>query len=695
MGAQQGTSVEVDYYGLNMEEPTGLYFSHPKISAELLPLDEKEKDKKKPRRFKVTVPPDVSVGDYDVRVICKRGISNARVFCVSDYEETQEKEPNDTRAQATRINMNSTANGCIRKGEDVDWFVFAAKAGQRVLIECRAMRIDSTLDGVMWLSDSSGKELAMSQDEEIRDEKRDPFIDFNVPADGDYSIKISDFIYDGGDNFFYRLSVTASVPYIDFILPNGAPPGSTTPITFYGRNLPGGEKTDLVIDGHPIQKVVRPITVPGGEAAMDLHSSDAVRPYTVSLDGMDVRLKGDAGSSNAKLLLFDPLPQISEQESHNSQKQAQRLSVPCAVNGQFMKGDSDYYVFAAKKNDKFHINVIASRINSPADPEMEILNAASGSGTAGKTLASPKDTPNFPDPLVNEANTRFLTETRDIYYLFTAPEDGDFTLRIEHLFREAHGGPHFTYRLQIEGEQRPDFRVITVPNHYRASQTHTLYQGGRERIDILCWRLRGFNEPVTIEARNLPPGVTAEPIIIAPGVFFASIVLTAAPDAPPFTGEVEFFGKAKVLGQDVVRKARSGEIVSLNVYEVVNRITRSTLLAVREKAAVFLTAAPATITVNKGDPINIKVTAVRREDMNSKAIQVHGMYYVGPPGMIFPTAKIEPGANETTLVLKTDKVNEGTYSLLINSDAQIQNGDSNGDYFFYPSNTITVTIQKK
>ncbi len=82
--------------------------------------------------------------------------------------------------------------------EDIDWYVFPAKDGQRVLIECRAWRIDSRLDGTMTLYNSAGKELATSQDENIRDQKRDPFIDFDVPADGDYYLRFTDFMYNGG-----------------------------------------------------------------------------------------------------------------------------------------------------------------------------------------------------------------------------------------------------------------------------------------------------------------------------------------------------------------------------------------------------------------------------------------------------------------------------------------------------------------
>ncbi len=188
------------------------------------------------------------VGDYDVRCIGKLGISNPRAFSVCDCVEVNETEPNDAREKANRVPLNCVVNGRINPTEDIDWFVFPAKKGQRVLIECRATRIDSRLDGMLTLFNGDGKELVTSQDENIRDQKRDPFIDFDVSADGDYFVKFTDFMYNGGADNFYRLSI-GTRPYVDFITPTGAKPGTTAEITFYGRNLPPGVTAEPIIIG--------------------------------------------------------------------------------------------------------------------------------------------------------------------------------------------------------------------------------------------------------------------------------------------------------------------------------------------------------------------------------------------------------------------------------------------------------------
>ncbi len=678
LGAKTGSSVEVEIGGNNLDDTTKLYFSHAGITAQLV-TDGKDK---KPR-FKISVAANVPVGDYDVRSIGKFGISNPRTFVVSDYAEALEKEPNNVLTNATPVAMNTTVNGRISPAEDVDWFVFPARKGQRVLIECRAWRVDSRLDGFMWLFDATGKQLIASQDEDIRDQKRDPFIDFDVPADGDYFVKLTDFTYNGSDEHFYRLSIS-TLPYIDFIQPTGAKPGTTTPVTIYGRNLPGGEKTELKVKGRPLEKIVRQISVPGdAETITSLRVNDLVRPAASQLDGMEVRVKTDAGSSNQKILVFSSVPEILESEPNNTTNQAQRLAVPCAVSGQFNPaGDVDTFVFAAKKNEKFSIEVFSERIDSPADPDMEILRAD------GSVLANPQDYGE------NIGQIRFTSNSRDIAHTFTAPSDGDFTLRLEHLYRQRQGGPQYFYRMEIQRDPQPDFRLICQPTHEIHVDSHVLYQGGRERLDILVWRQQGHDEPITVEARNLPPGVTADPIVIGKGVKWGTLVVTAAPGAPIGEGEIQIVGTSEANGQKLTRKARGGVIVWDTVNTpAISRMTRSIVLAVREKAAFQITASPAEITVAKGETINLTLVARRRDDMPN-AIQLNGAGIQLPPGMEIPVKTIAKGESEQKLTIATDKMREGTYSFLVNGDGQVPVEGKN-TRCIYPSNVIKVTVMPK
>ena len=679
-GARQGTSVEVEIGGANLDEAKKLYFSNPGITAELI-----SDPAKPPARFKVTVGANVPVGDYDIRAIGKLGISNPRAFTVGDVAEVNEVEPNDSRDKANRVPLNCVINGRVNPVEDIDWYVFPAKKGQRVLIECRAWRLDSRLDGMMTLYNSAGKELVTSQDENIRDQKRDPFIDFDVPEDGDYYVKFSDFMYNGGVDDFYRLSI-GTQPYLDFITPTGAKPGATASITFYGRNLPGGQKTDIKVNGRPLEKVVRDVVVPADpDAVTDMRFGELLRPADSRLDGMEVRVHGDTGTSNARLLVFSDLPQVMEVEPNDAHEKAQRLNVPCCVTGAFDAAkDVDHYVFSAKKGEKFAIEVDSERIGSPADPDMEI------SENDGKIINSVQDTGE------NIGQLRFPTNTRDIVYDFVAPKDADFTLRLEHAYQQVQGGAQYQYRLQIQKDAPPDFRLVCVPTHDIHIDTHAVYQGGRQRLDVLVWRTNGFDQSITVEAHNLPAGVTAEPIVIAPGVKWGSLVVTAAADAPIDEKELEVVGTSARGDEKLVRKARGGVIVWDTVNTpAISRMTHSILLAVREKTPYSVAVAPTEMVIKQGDPIQLNVTAARREDMPS-AIQLNGAGVELPPGLTIPTTTINAGQTETKLtVATTDQLKPGVYSFIVNSEAQVPNGTDKKLRVIYPSNSVKLTVEPK
>jgi hypothetical protein len=702
-GAQRGTDLEVEIQGSSLEGPVSLYFSHPGITAQEKPEDPPKGDKgkdDKPKedkgkrgrrepskavRFKVKVAADVPVGDYDVRFSGKEGISNPRCFSVSDFAEVQETEPNNERKDANRVKLNVTVNGRIGGSEDVDWFVFAAKKGQRVLVECRAWRIDSRLDGFMWLYDGQGKQLAQSQDEDIRDEKRDPFIDVDIPEDGDYAVKLTDFTYNGGGDYFYRLSFT-TLPYIDFILPPSVSPAGPSTVTVYGRNLPGGEPSEFKVKGRPLEKLKKEIQPPSSdEERLALRVNGLVRPWSTIVDGMEIRLPSAAGTSNGRLLRFTSLPVVPQAGGNHDRNKAQRLSLPCSVAGQFSREGPDYYAWTAKKGEKFTIEVFSNRIGSPADPDMEILKAD------GSNLANAQDWGE------NIGQLRFTSNTRDITHVFTAPADGDYMIRIEHLFRQAQGGPQYIYELELNRDAEPDFRLICSPPDEIKVDSHLVYQGGRARMDILVWREHGMDEPITVEARHLPAGVTAVPFVIGKGVKWGTLSVTAAADAPVGDAAFEIVGTAEVKGKKLERKARGGVIVWDTVNTpALSRMTHSLVMAVRPSAPFALDASPSEVKVKKGESFDLKVTLRRGEGMTN-AVQVNGAGYQLPPGLTIPVKSIDPGQSEVKITVATDKMPEGTFSFIVNGDGQVPSPQDKGKNIrcVYPSNPVRITVEPK
>lgn len=677
-GAKQETTVDCTIAGGDLDGASGLYFSHPGITA--TPAG--------PNKFKVTVGKEVPVGQYDVRAITPLGVSNFRAFVVGDYPEVVEKEPNNEPAQAQRVTLPVVVNGRVDNPTDVDHFTFAAKKGQRVLINCWAWRIDSQLDGTLMLFDAKGKELAYSGDYY----GKDPFIDFTIPDDGDYTVRIWDFVYSGGADYFYRLSIS-SLPHIDAVLPAAVRPGEKTTVTLYGRNLPGGRPApgNAKIQGRPLEVVTREIEVPADPVrATSLRAGEAVRPPQSSLDGMDYRLTTPEGSSNPIFIGFTTDPIILEQEPNNDLKSAQRVPVPCEVSGSFSPvGDVDFYAFTAKKNEKIVVEVYGERQSGLVDPIL------TGFDKAGKRLISSDDGGR------NIGQIRFTTNTRDSRWDFNVLNDGEYFVQVRDLYSQQRGEPRFTYRLSIRRLQ-PDFRLIVVPKHDTQPDAMIIGQGGQNWMDVLAFRNDGFDDPIRVEAANLPPGVTCEPIVIGPGKTSAPLVFRAAKDAPLGQGEIHIIGKAKIDEKDVERVARGGGLTWPTVNTPgIARMADSIVLAVREAAPFALTAAPAKTTVSAGEKLPITVKLERAGDW-TESVQLSGFDLPQNATVALVTVAKGAGEGKVELTLPAN-LKPGTYTFTINGAGQAPRDYAkqrdpnkprgNNVRVVYPSNPITITIE--
>ena len=192
-GAKAGSAVDVTLAsGTDLDEVDKLHFSHPGITAVL----------KAPNVFTVTVDPNVPPGSYDVLASGLFGISNPRTFVVGTLDETQEVEPNNVIEEAKPIELGKTLNGVMNAATDVDFFKFAGKKDQRILAACTAQHIDSRLEAKLELYAADGRRIAEGRN----DDRGDPLIDATLPADGDYILKLYDFQFRGGAEYFYRLA---------------------------------------------------------------------------------------------------------------------------------------------------------------------------------------------------------------------------------------------------------------------------------------------------------------------------------------------------------------------------------------------------------------------------------------------------------------------------------------------------------
>ncbi len=680
-GGQQGQSFEATAAGSDLDDLTQLVFSHPGITATR---------KTKPQSsFTVAVADDVPIGLYEARVIGRFGISNPRAFTVGQWPESVEIEPNQPEAdgfaevleRANEVTVGSTVNGIASGGIDIDYFKFPARRGDRLLIDCWAHRIDSRLDGTLAVFDAKGRRLATSRDVN----RRDPLIDFDVPADGTYVVAVWDFVYGGSgrdgaarptkDDYFYRLSI-GTAPYIDYVFPPSGQSGASGRFTLYGRNLPGGSPTELKLDGRPLEKLVVEINIPSGPATRQLQFNSLVESDDASLDGFEYRLAGPSGPSNPMMIGFATAPLVEEQEPNDTPQQAQRLTLPCEYAGRFQKGDDqDWISLEAKKGDVYMLEVIARRQRSPCDTLMVIQQV-----TIGKDGSeSVKDLQKLDDLTVNLGGYLFDTRSDDPLYRFVAPEDGLYRIVMSDL--SSSGDPRCVYRLSLRREM-PDFRLVAVPISRNRQEKKVLMgvpllrRGGTAAIHLLAYRRDGFAEEIHLSVKGLPPGVTCPETVIGPSATSATLVFRAAEDAPAWAGRIQVVGKAKVGDVEIKHEARGGSVIWND--EVQNneaadaRLTRDIALAVSgfEQAPFAVAVADEQVhEISRPGKLEIPLQATRRGDFKGLiALEAVGV----PKDIRINNASFAAGKEEATLILEVlPGASLGTYSFSFNASGEV------------------------
>ena len=168
-------------------------------------------------------------------------LSNRVPFAVDTLPECLESEPNNDQANAQRVTLPAIFNGRIDRPGDVDVFCFAGRAGQQVVAEVKARRLDSSLDSALKLTDATGQQIAFNDDHEdkgagLTTHHADSRFNARLPADGLYYLYLVDEQQQGGADYGYRLHIT--VPQPDFelrIVPSAinVRAGTTVPVTVH------------------------------------------------------------------------------------------------------------------------------------------------------------------------------------------------------------------------------------------------------------------------------------------------------------------------------------------------------------------------------------------------------------------------------------------------------------------------------
>ncbi len=169
------------------------------------------------------VPPGADAAPGIYQVVARNGhlVSNRIPFSLDTLPECVEKEPNDDPVHAQRVELPVIVNGHVDRRDDWDVFQFAGRAGETVVAEVFARRLDSPLDSVLKLTDATGKLVAYNDDYDsatpgVNTHDADSYIMAKLPADGTYCVHLGDVTRNGGEEYAYRLRLGPPRP--DFAL---------------------------------------------------------------------------------------------------------------------------------------------------------------------------------------------------------------------------------------------------------------------------------------------------------------------------------------------------------------------------------------------------------------------------------------------------------------------------------------------
>jgi hypothetical protein len=238
-------------------------------------------------------------------------VSNSVPFMADTLPEHLEREPNEPPQRASSLKIPTVVNGRIHRPGDYDIFRFTGRAGEAIVAEVLARRLNSPLDSILTLTDSSGKRLASNDDYEDKGaglvtHHADSRIVYKLPKSGNYYVHLADVQRKGGPEYAYRLRISRPQPDFELrVVPAsiGVRPGATVPVSVYALRKDGfSGEIALRLKDAPAGFVLTGGWIPAGEDKMRLtltvpptsldSAVSLVLEGRASINGREVRRQG-------------------------------------------------------------------------------------------------------------------------------------------------------------------------------------------------------------------------------------------------------------------------------------------------------------------------------------------------------------------------------------------------------------------
>ena len=643
LGVQRGVASEVTIQGANLTgNPTLVAPFGFTVKPPAAPSTDAASWK-----LNLDVAAGTPIGVYPIRVKTDDGLSNPFLFSVGQLPQVAEKEENNAFESAQAIPSPVVVEGQAA-GIDVDYFRFAGKKGERIVVDAQCARIGSGVDPSIRLT-TAGRTFVASADDSAG-LLTDARLTATLPEDTDYVIELSDSRYQGGGRPVYRL-VVGAVPVAEEVFPLGGRQGETVGFELRGGNLPDLKVAAATVNATPDWDVF------------------ALRA-TNQAPGMDTPAGPLLDVESLPPIVVSHRPELREPADPNAPPV--RAAVPVTLNGRLdPTGDEDRYVLAVTPGQKLRIEVDAAERGSALDGVLQVLGAkdavlatADDTNTpiAGKT---PKAVIISPDPTLDFTVPAGLTEV---------------TLALKDL--QGRGGTGYAYRITVEPVV-PSFEITL--NDLQVG----IPRNGTAAVGVAVVR-KGYNGPISLSVANPPAGVTVRPGTIADGQAVGAFTVSASPDAAFDAVTLQVVGSGQGPDGPIVRSATKEVVFAQQATPMATLPTNTSTQIGLAVAPALPTAvkldAPATpIEVVHGFGAPIEVKAERSAGADA-ALAVTPLAL--PPGLAVPAVNIaEKAATGSVTVTAAPEVPLGPMTIALTAKGKIANVEQ---VFAVPAVTLNV-----
>jgi hypothetical protein len=211
-----------------------------------------------------------------------RGFDNAIRLPAGEGPELTEQEPNNLITEANGLTIPCAITGCIGQAGDEDRFSFAAKKGEKFLLEVQSAALGFPLDAWLKLEDLEGKELMKNDDSG----GADPKLEWTPSTNRTFVAAVGSVLHRGDAEYLYRLTIRRAVPGVNVNVSETAftiTPGKTNDVKITIKRLHDfKEKLTVSARGLPDGLESEPAEVPekGGDVSIKLVAAAEAKPFS-------------------------------------------------------------------------------------------------------------------------------------------------------------------------------------------------------------------------------------------------------------------------------------------------------------------------------------------------------------------------------------------------------------------------------